>query len=481
MQIRCVRLAYNSFSQRVKIVGVLCFGLIVLPSYLCLAQTTPAPPPAITPDTVPALSANAGLITNIFSDTDLKQALSDVSAQAGVAIVADSTVQGTVTADLKELPLEKALEMLLRPGGFAFAKIENYYLVGAPDPSNPNYYLFTKTEIVRLKHTTPQSIFNLLGASYGRYLSAESVTAVPFGGTSGGRIGEDSQRIPQRSATTTPPAATPQTYRIVVTAPPSMLARIRADIALLDQPQRLVMLEASVVEISTDTLKELGLDWATRWLHFDMGDDDTNLVYSKVANTEFAALNALLQNGKAHLRANPRVTTLEGLTAELEVGKESYFQILSGSVTYQYATLEKITSGILLRITPRVLEPENEVVAQVEPEVRDVTGKGANGLPEITFRRAATTLRVKDGQSIVIGGLVNESSRNIVRKTPIIGDIPLLGYLFRRVSKQSLKTEVVIIITPHILSDDLTVSNGASTPELQQLFLVPATKKNEKK
>jgi general secretion pathway protein D len=85
--------------------------------------------------------------------------------------------------------------------------------------------------------------------------------------------------------------------------------------------------------------------------------------------------------------------------------------------------------------------------------VRDVTGKGPTGLPEITYRRASSTVRVKDGESIVIGGLTTEFETRTESKTPLLGDIPLVGNLFRRASSRETKTEVVIIITPHILDD----------------------------
>jgi type IV pilus assembly protein PilQ len=387
----------------------------------------------------------------------MRQALSDVAAQAGVIIIPDSTVQGTVTADLKDVPLERALSMLLQTGGFAFAKLDGYYLVGAPDPANPNFYLLSATEVVDLKYVAPQTIAALLNGPYGRYLSAEGFTP-PTQETQG------RERTPPRMPGTAATAAgAPQLYRLVISAPRDMIARIKADIALLDQPPTQVMLEAVVLEVSEEALKNVGIDWAARWIKFasrpssivsggqTIATEAGSLTYSEISNTEMATLAALVENGKARLRANPRVATAEGQTAEIEVGKESYFAIVTGPVTFPYTTLEQIKSGILLRITPRVIEPEGIVVARIEPEVRDVTGKGPNGLPEITFRRASTNLRVKDGQSIVIGGLINEFTTRTRSKVPFLGDLPLLGKLFRRSSSRQSRTEVVIIITPHIL------------------------------
>jgi type II secretory pathway component GspD/PulD (secretin) len=258
------------------------------------------------------------------------------------------------------------------------------------------------------------------------------------------------------------PIVGPQRYRLVITAPPVMIDRIKSEIAKIDVPPAQIMLEAQVVEVSDEALKEVGIDWATHWMQQDLAATGANLVYSTVAKTEMVSLKALITKGGAHLRANPRVATVEGQTAELEVGKESYYAIVTGPTSYQYATVEQITSGILLRITPRVLKDEGEIIARLEPEVRDVTGKGENGLPEITLRRAATTLRVKDGQSIVIGGLVNEETTKTASKVPLLGDIPIVGQAFRHSSVKKSRTEVVIIVTPHILTGlETAVDPGA--------------------
>ena len=117
----------------------------VVPALPAVAPTLPAQSPV-----APGISKNAQgepLVTNIFAETDIKQALSDIADQTGVTIVADNTVQGTVSLDLKDVPLERALAIVSQTGGFAFVKMDGYYLVGMPDPNNPNFYLLSRTEI----------------------------------------------------------------------------------------------------------------------------------------------------------------------------------------------------------------------------------------------------------------------------------------------------------------------------------------------
>lgn len=443
------------------------------------ANPTPAPPVTLSPTVTPAPIARDAqgvpLVNNVFADSDIKQALSDISAQTGVPIVADNTVQGNVTIEFKDVPLERALTMISQAGGFSFTKLDGYYLVGVPDANNPNFYLLTTTEVVKLKNITPAAALNLLALPYGRYLSTEGYVP-PVPERSNNNDANFSRRVQgsgslgglQTPASTSSSVFSPALpNRVSITAPRYMLERIKADIARIDRPRTQVMLEAVVLEVSQSALKDVGINFATRWIRSNLGTGGANVSYSSIANTELVQLTALVQRGAARLRANPRVATAEGQTAELEVGRENYFSLTSGTVQFAYNTIEAIRSGILLRITPTVLEDEDEVMARIEPEVRDVTGRTLNGLPEITFRRAATNLRVRNGQSIVIGGLINESTIKNNTKIPILGDIPIIGRAFRGVNTSQNMTETVIVITPRIMTDDKQV-DGIRSPLLKQ-------------
>lgn len=416
------------------------------------------------------------LVTNSFTDTDIKQALSDVAAQTGVSIIPDSTVQGTITLDLKDVPLERALRMMLQAGGFSFAQMDGYYLVGSAEPTNPNFYLFSHTEFVQLHNIRPEVVLSLLAVPYGRYLSSEGPTPIV---TARGGSGDDGRRSVggglgnygggNQGADSDIGRPAP-TYKIAITASPTMITRIKADIARLDQQRQQVMLEALVLEISQDDLKNLGFNFASKYFSLNTtgGNGGNTFAYSSVSRDQLVQIAALSQRGAVRVRANPRVATGDGQTADMEVGRENYFSITSGALNYAYNTLEVIRSGISLRITPRILEDGNEVTALVEPEVRDVTGNTNNGLPEITFRRAATNVRVKDGESIVIGGLINEFTSNTKSKIPILGDLPLVGGLFRGTNSRQVRTETVIIITPRILrDDDILVRDGIQSPALR--------------
>jgi type IV pilus assembly protein PilQ len=380
-------------------------------------------PPA--PTAGPARSPT-GLVTNVFFETDLRQALSDVGAQVGVTIVTASEVRGYATADLREASLEQALRTLLASGGYVFKKMpEGYYLVGSTDPTSPTFRLLAETTIIPLQYVRGKDLLRLLPQHMQDYVKTDE-----------------------------------QGTRVTICAPAELLADIETQITRLDAPPPQVMIEALVVETTAETAKEIGLDWASSFLSLE-GQTGT-LKWTRAPRSAMVTLKALVDEGRAHVRANPSVAALEGQPAEVEVGKEQWFAITTGPVTFPYTTLEQIPVGITLRITPWVAEKAGEITVEIAPEVKDVVGQGATGLPEITVRRAKTTVRVADGETIAVGGLLSTSRTRHVSKVPILGDIPLLGQLFRRVHESTLDTEVLIFITPHIL-----VPGAASSPAAQ--------------
>jgi type IV pilus assembly protein PilQ len=165
-----------------------------------------------------------------------------------------------------------------------------------------------------------------------------------------------------------------------------------------------------------------------------------------------ASLKALIQDGKVKIRANPRVATLEGQKASIIIGKEQYYVIVTGLAPYSYGQLERIPVGVSLNMTPYISD-KGEITVEIQPEVSDVVGTGATGLPVVSKRSVTTTIRVKDGETIVIGGLLQKNESTVRRKIPLLGDIPILGLLFSRTDRRVDEVETVIFITPHILTE----------------------------
>ena len=163
-------------------------------------------------------------------------------------------------------------------------------------------------------------------------------------------------------------------------------------------------------------------------------------------------IDALKENGLAKILAEPTLVTMSGQEASFLAGGEFPIPIAqrSDTVTVQYKTF-----GVALRFTPNVIDQER-ISIRVAPEVSELDFSNAVTLsgfviPALTTRRAATVIELRDGQSFAIAGLLNQSVREVVSKVPLLGEIPILGALFRSSSYQKDETELVIIVTPHFV------------------------------
>ncbi|MCX7796610.1 MAG: hypothetical protein N2380_08845 [bacterium] len=383
-----------------------------------LQQTAQKPPSTI-------------LITNVFVDTELRQALRDISAQAGINIIADNTVQGWVTADLKDVPLEKALEIVLAGGGYTYRWMGDYYLVGLPDVKSATFNSLTTTEHIKIKHLDARSVVGLLSEFYSPYVKVDPVNNI-----------------------------------ITVTSSKEVIDRIKQDIAKLDKPRKQVIIEGVVAELSESSGQSLEGSFGVSLPTGEVTDTTgtVGLTYSYAsgivfnldsAQKIFVKLKALVEEGKAKVKASPKISTLDGREASIELGREEYVIITTGTETTLTRTLQMIKGGIILRILPRVIESEgnepDSIFLTISAEVSDVQ-MGAE-TPTALRRIVSTTIRIKDNQTVVIGGLKQESEREVIDKVPILGDIPILGLLFSSKRKTKEVSDIVILLTCKVVNE----------------------------
>ena len=358
------------------------------------------------------------LITNVFYDTDIREALQDVASQAGVSILMDDTVSGFVTLELTDVPFKKALEMILAPGGFIYQKMDGYYLVSAGTVDSPAFPSISRTERINLRDLRAEEVLNILPDFYAQYVKA----------------------IEDRNF-------------ITITGPQEIIDKIREIIELADQPRRQVMIDAVVTEISGEEAEDLGVEWAGAY----SGPYQTQFgelmsiggIFQRLERV-VATLSLLEKEGKARIRSNPRLVVLDGETGEIRVTREEYYAIVTGTAAYPTTSLETIQAGVILNVAPRI-SGNDEIILVLSPEVSNVVGAGLQELPVISRRVASTTVRVKSGETIVIGGLRQLIEVTTESKVPILGDIPVIRVLFRHKKTTSEDKDIVILITPHIL------------------------------
>jgi len=387
------------------------------------------------------------LVSNVFVDTDLRQALQDIGSQVSVIIVPDESVTGQVTCKLENVPLDKALEIVLAGTGFVVKKTPDYYLVCSVDPKAASFSLVSETRLVKLNYIKADAAVKLLSTGFRDYVQADTLSNT-----------------------------------VSITARPAVVERIAADLKRFDRPVRHVMLDARVVVMERADLLNLGVQW--EWPQISAGAFTDSAHHGlergtqpewpwgvrigytpdqEFTNALLLTLNLLVQNDDATVVASPQVLAQDGQQAEIKVVTEECFKITSPSAYYVQFQLEKISTGTTLTITPRIGD-NNEITLEMTTEVSDVIARGADNLPIVTRRTTKNTVRIEDGGTAAVAGLMDNRTRISKAKAPGLGDIPIFGELFRNTKDERSARQVAVFVTARLISEtDKLVSQAVGT------------------
>jgi type II secretory pathway component GspD/PulD (secretin) len=276
-----------------------------------------------------------------------------------------------------------------------------------------------------------------------------------------------------------------RTNSILVSGTGEDLTKIRNAIRAIDIPAPQVVIEVKLVEVSRQAIKRLGGEFGFGGSKFGISNNvtdpsstsngqptagnpssgaGTSVTFSSLGNVTSnlnARINALVQRGEAQVLANPRIATQDSVQAEIAIVNKFpvvsvNFQGGSGGTALASENVSFQDIGERLTITPRI-DTNGYVTMDIQPTI-SVRGKDVivnrNPVPEVNERRLKTTMRVADGETVVIGGLIRRNTNNSVSKMPLLGDIPLIGFMFRQEATSNDETEVIIMVTPHIKSGE---------------------------
>jgi general secretion pathway protein D len=284
---------------------------------------------------------------------------------------------------------------------------------------------------------------------------------------------------------------------VLVNASPRYMERVKSVIEELDVDPPQVLIQVLLAEITLDTAEELGLQFT----RFGLGDVDIAGGYGltrsgfasnspqvpglgglapalfgaavvpniAIGNADFdLLLNALQSQNRVELLSNPSVMVANNTQGRVQVGDTVRLpsSVSFNSVGQQSAvTPEEV--GVILQVTPSI-NPDGYVRMKIEPEISRISKESTKisenfQSPIINRRRATTTVTVKDGQTVVIGGLIQDRFERIERKIPFLGDIPLIGPLFRNKTESTSKTELLIVLTPHVVTNPKAVDNQSQS------------------
>jgi general secretion pathway protein D len=324
-----------------------------------------------------------------------------------------------------------------------------------------------------------------LGSAVGMNPRAVNGTAGPKGGGQGGFSTPDLAVEPS-----------PELNAIVVRGTPAAIRQIESLITELDVRRPQVMIEAAIVEINGDMSEQLGVQLGTGsaadGVTNTAGTSFSNLGLSlgqilaavgspaatALSNNGFTAdlgksgsfrvlVQALAQSTRANLLSTPSITTLDNEPAEIVVGQNvpfitgSYTSSVGSSAT-PFTTVERADVGITLRIVPRVHEGDT-VRLEVSQEASSIAPAVSGAVDIVTNRRSIqTTVLADDGQTIVLGGLISDDRTRTASKVPILGDIPILGNLFKSRTEQKNRQTLFVFLKPTILRNTAQVSAAAA-------------------
>jgi type II secretory pathway component GspD/PulD (secretin) len=232
------------------------------------------------------------------------------------------------------------------------------------------------------------------------------------------------------------------------------------------------MLDARIVVMDSGDLLNLGLQWD--WPGVSAGAYSNSELHGgqrgsssgprwpwgiqvgyttgkEFTNSLLLTLNLLSENDEATVVASPHVMAQDGKEAQIKVVTEEYFKITEESSYYTRFELETIETGTILTITPRIGD-NNEITLEMVTEVSDVIARGEDNLPIVTRRSTKNTVRIEDGGTAAVAGLMDTRKRIQKSKAPGLGDIPILGLFFNNTNKSESTRQVAVFITARLMS-----------------------------
>lgn len=419
------------------------------------AEAAPAEPGAVTGD--------SGLFDIDATATDIKFVLEALARRSGANIVVSPDISGDISAHVKQQSVDSILDLLSAVQGFAWKKSGDTYLVSTKEklavkpaadeavPPEP------KTAVWNCRHARPADLVMMVGKLYPNVKVAEGPTrSQPKLGAAPTSSGA-SLASSQTSGSSTSSTDAGDSGSLVIIGTPDDLTKVQALLGLLDAPSMQVSIDVAITEISSGSAKNLGIDWS--WSDMTIKEGNSGDIgfgkFAKSGMTFTGAINALIQTNGAKLLAQPNILVIDGANAEILIGDRILFPKLVGynQVGAPIYDKDEERVGIYLQLAVKVLD-DGQIIMTLYPQVSLVTKyltTSAGSYPQISTREARTTVSVKDGSTLAIGGLIQDNDITEGTSVPLLGKLPIIGQLFRRNKTTKDHSELVIFLTPKIV------------------------------
>jgi len=448
-----------------------------------------------------------------FQNIDVRAALQVIADFTNLNFVTSDSVKGSLTLRLRDVPWDQALDIIATAKNLAVRKSGNVVTVGPADEVAAKEKAALEagksvmelealvSELVQINYSKADDIAKLLKsikaiepAGRAAALGGGLTVTTPPSNVRVDKIETESNTLLSPRGQVT---VDERTNTLLIQDTPSKIREVRKLIAALDQPVRQVMIETRLVEARDTFAKNLGVKWGVA-AHGPVGASGSsavgttcgtlgcaanlvngipvnlagnglsvNLGAGGIGNTAPASiatilqlpagnllsleLSALEEEGQGKIISSPRLITANQKKARIEQGQERVFQV----VTAQGVTALIKKAVLALEVTPRIT-PDDKVILDVLI-TKDAFASADPENSTINKKEITTQVLLDNGQTVVIGGIYEQELLSTVTKVPFLADVPLMGWLFNKKSKLDNKTELLIFLTPRILSDTLSL------------------------
>ncbi|MCX5648659.1 MAG: hypothetical protein NTX40_06120 [Planctomycetota bacterium] len=438
---------------------------------------------AAAPEVRSQISVEDNRITLHAKDEDLTRVLETISRLNEVNIVASKSVKGKISADLYKVTVDEVLDVICRSNDLRWVREKGFIYVHTPAELEAIQQNDSRlvTEVFQLNYLTSEEAVKLIQP----ILSKKATTAVNTASEVG--IASSSAAVGGNSY--------PLQDCVVVRDFPENVEEVRKTLKKMDQRPRLVMVEATILQVQLTDTTSLGVNFnalagvdfrdlaintepttapatittaaaATgraalhEWGQVDtrgFAAPGTGLNIGIVTNNVSVFINALEEVTDTTVLSNPKVLTLNKQRAEVMVGDRIGYRTTTFTETQAYETVEFLESGTQLVFRPFISD-DGYIRLEVHPEVS--SGDLVNNLPRESTTEVTCNVMIKDGHTLVIGGLFDEDVSIGRTQIPGLGNIPGLGWLFRSREDSTTRNEIIVLLTPHIIQEEEAYALG---------------------
>ena len=403
--------------------------------------------------------------------------LMSVARLGGFNLLLSDGIGGTVTVNVHDEPI-KILGLLSASQGLLLEKYGDVYVVTAPAKGN----VLRRVHSYQAKYARPADLAKVANLSLGEAGKKSQTTNNNSSVEKAAKKQSDKDDIREEMAARV--LVDESAGKVVFYATDAEAQRVQEALQQVDIPAKQVSIEAKVVALSKNAAKNLGVEWEwskipkypearKTYRHEGRANERVDYEMHRYYNGktedipgiiqfghgpegqpfEFyfsAKLNALVSDGKAKILARPNITTIQGHEAVINIGGDVPVPTQTVTETSTTNTVTYRQAGIILRCTPRV-NAEGQITAEVHTEVS--TPELVTDLKAYRFQRrsADTIVRLQDGETMVIGGLIGSEESHSLSKVPFLGDLPILGAFFKSVRHSHTESEVMIFLQAHVL------------------------------